>query len=269
MVARASIRRVGVDGLAIVDEAPIRRRDPAPLRAGHSERSTRSVNCRSSSRVRRGRTSARARASWYARTASAELRLATQHRAQQVDQVELGLPRAPAPVRPKSATRAPWRHAPDAATSKVSRCSPRHRHRPPRPASRSVSGELEQGICAVIAKLPEEHRTLRLRDTRESAHDRVVDERGHLLRLQAARRVGIEYFQEVPHPDRRCLLAERGIRLQRDQVRLEVVVEGDRIEHQVAERQSPPGPRSGNGGTAWPRIRLRARPTRRWCHWHG
>ena len=100
---------------------------------------------------------------------------------------------------------------------------------------RVVPGQLGQRVRAVVGHL-QEQRPLLSGDPGQGAGDRVVDERADLTARQAGRRVGVEDLEEMPDAQRGGLLPERAIGLQRGQVVVQLVVEGHRVQHQIAER---------------------------------
>lgn len=132
-----------------------------------------------------------------------------------------------------------------------------------------VLNQLGQGVGAVVRHLQEE-RPLGVGDPGQGADDGIVDERRDLRRLEADRSVGVEHLEEVPDAEFGCLQAEGPVCLKRRQVVLEVVVEGHRVEDEVAER------RDGREVDRAERSRRQARPSCRpgqarcrCCRWPG
>ena len=101
--------------------------------------------------------------------------------------------------------------------------------------ARVVADELVERLRPVVGDL-EEPRPLDLGQAREAAHDRVVDEVRDRFLLEAAVDVRVEHLEEVGEAVRRRFLAERPERLERGDIRVEVVGEGDRIETEVGQR---------------------------------
>ena len=95
--------------------------------------------------------------------------------------------------------------------------------------------QLFQRSRPVIGDL-EEFRPLRLGEAGETADDRVVDELGDRLRAQAPLDVRIEDLEEIGEAVGGGVGAELLERLERGDVGVDVVGEGDRIEAEVGER---------------------------------
>ena len=122
---------------------------------------------------------------------------------------------------------------------------------PRRPAEDShdqlgvVGAELAHGARAVVGDL-EEAGPLRPRQPREAADDAVCDVGAGLLQRGEARvDVGVEHLQEVAHAAALRVLAEVRERLETPQVVVHTVVEGDRVEAEVAPERARPGERGG------------------------
>ena len=137
-------------------------------------------------------------------------------------------------LRPNRAIRAPAASA-RLSSSKVSRVVPLEPPRMPTTSDGSCSVSSDERGRSVVGGL-EEQRTFGGGQAGQRAQDAVVDVRTHLIRREVRSGVGVEDLQEVPHADGGRVSTELGVRLQRRQVVVEVGVEGDRVQHQVAER---------------------------------
>src|SRR5271166_5031854 len=94
--------------------------------------------------------------------------------------------------------------------------------------------QLLERFRPVIGDL-EETRALGLGEAREAADDRIIDEMRHLVRREAALDIRVEHFEEVRHPVPGGVGAKILERLERDDVGIDVVGEGNRIEAEIGQ----------------------------------
>ena len=110
---------------------------------------------------------------------------------------------------------------------------------------RVVGAELGHRPWAVVGDLEEEG-PLRPGEPREAAQDGVPDIGAGLLeRVEPRLHVGVEHLEEVAHRGSLRVLAEGGERLEAPDVVLDTVVEGDRVQAQIAAEVARPGERGG------------------------
>ena len=99
---------------------------------------------------------------------------------------------------------------------------------------RVVLGELGDRVDAVERHLEEEG-SLRLGDACQRADNRIIDKGPNVTGCQAGTDVGVEHLEEVPHAVFGCFAPERRVGLQRREVVVKFIVEGDGVEQQIAE----------------------------------
>ena len=75
----------------------------------------------------------------------------------------------------------------------------------------------------------------------QAPHDGIVDEGRHVLVREAGRRVRVEHFEEIFEIVRQGVGAEGGERLQRGDVGVSHVVEGERIEAEIGQSDAAAG----------------------------